>query len=497
MTTTETLAGPSLDATVTSTRTLPLWLTAIGLAALGTWLLFAAAPGINCLLVVVAVSAGHLALTRAQSRRRDGLPLALAVGLAGGAALTSNGAFHFWIGVGIVVQFAVLTLLDAGVPARSLGPLRVALAPFRAAFLMVREFAHRIGTDTPALLRDERNARTLRGIGLALPVVVLFFLILAGADPTFAAWQDAFGDVLSDFQAPGRLVFFAALSILLLGFYGVALRGPNPRAAGAQRPPHAALSDTERFIVLGSILALFVLFLGLQASYLFGNPGARRGSGLTFAEALHRGFVEITIVVTLSAWLIIALDRYAIRGDRERRLRVVQLLLVAACLLLLVSAYHRLVSYQAAYGYTAFRIYVGIYVAAAALALALLAREICTNIDLPRLTRRVMIVAVLALCAPVYWNSAAWVVRRNLARSETTGQLDVAYLARGLSADAVPAAVEALPRLPADQAAFLVKSLMERHAHLVGPARERAQWYEWNLRREAAQRALTELASNQ
>jgi hypothetical protein len=217
---------------------------------------------------------------------------------------------------------------------------------------------------------------------------------------------------------------------------------------------------------------------------------------VTFAEALHRGFVEITIVVTLSAWLIIALDRYAIRRDRERRLRVVQLLLVAACLLLLVSAYHRLVSYQAAYGYTAFRVYVGIYVAAAAFALALLAREICTGIDLARLTRQVMVVAVLALCAPVYWNSAAWVVRRNLARSETTGQLDVAYLARGLSADAVPAAVEALPGLPADQAKLLVKSLMERHAHLE-PAGERAHWYEWNLRREAAQRALTELAASQ
>src|SRR5512145_1724173 len=114
--TTETLTGPSLDATVTSTRTLPLWLTAIGLAAIGTWLLFDAAPGINCLLVVVAVSAGHLALTRKQSRRRDWLPLGLAVGLAGGASLTSHGGFHFWIGAGIVVQFAVLTLLDAGVP---------------------------------------------------------------------------------------------------------------------------------------------------------------------------------------------------------------------------------------------------------------------------------------------------------------------------------------------------------------------------------------------
>ena len=48
----------------TADRRLTLWLTAIGLAAAGTWLLFDAAPGLNWLLVTVAVTVGLVALTR-------------------------------------------------------------------------------------------------------------------------------------------------------------------------------------------------------------------------------------------------------------------------------------------------------------------------------------------------------------------------------------------------------------------------------------------------
>ena len=405
----------------TADRRLTLWLTAIGLAAAGTWLLFDAAPGLNWLLVTVAVTVGLVALTRGRPRRGDWLPVALSVLLAGGAVLTANGAFHFWIAIGIVVQFAVLTLLNAGVSPARLGPLRTAIAPFPAMHLVCREAAYRSDTEARGLLRDERNYRTLRGLALALPVVMVFFLLLGAADPTFAAWREALREMLGDLSMIGRLLFFALLFIGLLGFYGIALRPPAISASSTPSQPRAALTDVERTIVLGSVGALFALFLALQVSYLFGNPGARPGSGLSFAEAIHRGFGEITIVVTLCAGLIIGLDRHAIRGSTESRIRALSFVLVAECLLLLASAYHRLASYEAAYGYTSFRLYVAIYIAAAAIALALLAWEIFTGIDLARLTRRVMIVAVLALCTPIYWNSAAWVVRQNLARRQSTG----------------------------------------------------------------------------
>ena len=476
----------------------PLWLTAIGLAAIGTWLLFDAAPGLNWFVVTVLIAAGLFTVTwrktRGRSLRRDWLPVALAIVLAGGTILTSNESFHFWIALGVFTQFAILTLLNAGLPAERLGPARTAFAPFPAVHLVCLEVTHRSDTEARALLRNERNYRILRGIALALPIVALFFLLLGAADPTLAAWRDALGELLGDSSMIGRLLLFALLFTALLGLYGIALRAPPASGLDPLRQPRAALTDVERTIVLGSVAALFALFLGLQVSYLFGNPGETPGSGLTFAEALHRGFGEITIVVTLCAWLIIALDRHAIRGTREPLVRILEVLVVTACALLLASAYHRLLSYEAAYGYTTFRLYVAIYIAAAAMALALLAWEIWRGIDLVRLTRRIMVVAVLALCTPIYWNSAAWVVRQNLARRHSS-DIDTAYWPNGLSADAVPEIVAALPLLPPAQAEELARNLKQRHASLSDPAGKHSRWYEWNLRREAARRALQSLPS--
>ena len=489
----------ALKSPVVAEGAVTLWLTAIGLAATGTWLLFDAAPGLNWFLVTLLIAAGLFTVTwrktRGRSLRRDWLPVALAIVLAGGAILTSNGFFHFWIALGVFTQFAILTLLCAGLPAERLGPARTAFAPLPALRLVCLEVTQRSDTEARALLRNERNYRTLRGIALALPIVALFFLLLGAADPTLAAWRDALGELLGDSSMIGRLLLFALIFTALLGLYGIALRAPPASALDPPRQPRAALTDVERTIVLGSVAALFALFLGLQVSYLFGNPGETPGSGLTFAEALHRGFGEITIVVTLCAWLIIALDRHAIRGTREPLVRVLEVLVVAACALLLASAYHRLVSYEAAYGYTTLRLYVAIYIAAAAMALALLAWEIWRGIDLVRLTRRIMVVAVLALCTPIYWNSAAWVVRQNLARRHSTDNVDTAYWPNGLSADAVPQIVAALPLLPRAQAEELARNLKQRHTSLSDPAGNHSRWYEWNLRREAARRALQSLPS--
>ncbi len=489
----------ALKSPVVAERAVTLWLTAIGLAATGTWLLFDAAPGLNWFLVTLLIAAGLFTVTwrktRGHSFQRDWLPVALAIVLAGGAVLTSNGFFHLWIALGVFTQFAILTLLNAGLPAERLGPARTAFAPLPALRLVCLEATYRSDTEARALLRNERNYRTLRGIALALPIVALFFLLLGAADPTLAAWRDALGELLGDSSMIGRLLLFALLFTALLGLYGIALRAPPVSALDPLRQPRAALTDVERTIVLGSVAALFGLFLGLQVSYLFGNPGETPGSGLTFAEALHRGFGEITIVVTLCAWLIIALDRHAIRGTREPVVRVLEVLVVAACALLLASAYHRLVSYEAAYGYTTLRLYVAIYIAAAAMALALLAWEIWRGIDLVRLTRRIMVVAVLALCTPIYWNSAAWVVRQNLARRHSTDNIDTAYWPNGLSADAVPEIVAALPLLPRAQAEELARNLKQRYTSLSDPAGKHSRWYEWNLRREAARSALQSLPS--
>lgn len=469
------------------------WTAAIGAGALVTWLVFDALPGLNWPLAMLLVVAGALAAGGSRLWSRLGQHARLALGgallLAGGAVITANGAFHFWIMIGMVVLCAIAALLAAGLPVDRVGPLQMALAPIRAGLLVVVEAGRRCGGEARGLVKDEHSFRALRGAALALPIVCVFFLLLGAADPTLAAWRDALIEALEDLSIVPRAVFFVLVTVVLLGAYGVATSGPRITLP-TETAPRESLADLERIIVLGAVAALFALFVVLQVTYLFGNPGGQVGSGLTYAEALHRGFMELTVAVTLCAALIIAGDRLAIRGAREPLVRALGLLLVAECFVLLGSAAQRLLAYQAAYGYTTLRLYVAIYIVAAACALALLAREVSTSLDLARLTRRVVGIAVLALCVPVYWNSAAWVARQNLERYARTGDIDIQYLAHGQSPDAIPTVMAALPALPPEAAATIEGGLRAS----LGPALDEGQspprWFEWNYRRVAAREAL-------
>jgi hypothetical protein len=85
------------------------------------------------------------------------------------------------------------------------------------------------------------------------------------------------------------------------------------------------LADTERLVVLGSVVVLFTTFLLLQLSYFFGNAPVTRESGVTFAEYARQGFAELTTVATLCTILLVVLDRWPVRGPREWRTRAVAL----------------------------------------------------------------------------------------------------------------------------------------------------------------------------
>ena len=212
---------------------------------------------------------------------------------------------------------------------------------------------------------------------------------------------------------------------------------------------------------------------------------------MTFAEYARRGFGELTVVASVSALLIVVSERYGNDEGRGRILRLLTLTLIAAVLLLLGSAFRRVWLYEAAYGFTTARLYAQVYMVAVAAGLALLSVEVAGDFDAGRLFRRAGAAATILFIALIYWNHEAWIARRNMDRFASTGQLDVAYLARGLSPDAIPAITERLPSLPEPIRSDLHRAVRERHAARTED-RERT-WYEWNLASSRARQALNSL----
>jgi uncharacterized protein DUF4153 len=465
-----------------------LWATAAAVAGFGDWMLFDALPGINWVLWTGAAVAGLLIVSGPRGRPPRWVLVmgAAPIVIAGGAAVTASPPLSALICLAIMLFLAMLMLLTAGLSPRSITARFAATAP-PVALKTAAVQALRRGVEATDLIRSTRARAWVRGLAITLPVLVAFALLLAGADPVFAAWRDAVAALLAGDFVP-RVAFFMALLVVVLGAYGYASLEPEGSPAAEGKAPDRWLGSTERFILLAGVAALFWLFLAVQVGYLFGNLPRIPASGMTFAEYARRGFGELSIVASASALLIVVSERYGNHDGRERTLRLLTFAVIAAVLLLLCSALRRVWLYEAAYGFTTARLYARVYMYGVAVGLAMLALEVAGDFDAGRLFRRAAAAATILFIALIYWNHEAWIAGRNIDRYASTGNLDIVYLTRGLSPDAIPAIAERLPSLPEPMRSDIRRAVQARYAAR-NEGRQRT-WFEWNLASSRAREAL-------
>jgi len=468
-----------------------LWLSSLAVAGFGTWVLFDASIGLNWSLWMT-LAAASLGLSAWLGARRVSAPLAatlaLACALGTGAALTADPVFQALIALCGLTLLA-LAMLVARDPATGWLDLPFVVgAPVVAGALALFEAARR-SIELLGSLAGPRHRPAVRGAAMALPVITVLALLLAGADPILARARDAVLELIECVDFIPRLIFFGALLAGALGAGGVSLReGAVPRTPRPIRPSSARVGGLERLIVLASVAGLFGLFLLLQLSYLYGDPAAIVGSGTSYAEHARRGFGELSTAATICIILILALDRWGAAGAFERVARWISLLLVAETTLLLISAFRRVLLYEAAYGFTTARLYAQVYMVVLGLLLVLLAVELRGGVALPPLLRHAAGLGLGALAVLACWNHEAWIARQNLERAIETARLDATYLVWGLSANALPALTAGVDRLPPGPGAELRLRLLDRY----GPKTtvRACRWYEWNLRHIEAARAL-------
>ena len=486
------MTAPRADEALHVRTLAALWSAALVVAILGTWLLYRAAPGVNWGLTTLGLSVALVGCAAVSRRTLPGTLLAtvaLALALAGGAELTADVVAHLVIALTVCGLLATATVLVRDPRPTCLDVWLVATLPLQAGARLGVEFLGRMG-ETLRLGTSSRWRPLVRGLALAVPIVGVFGLMLAGADPLLAAVRDELIQILTSWDVVPRTIFFGTLFVLTGGACGLAARGPVETPAALAMADRAGLGALERSIVLGSVALLFGGFLALQVSYFFGNLPAVAGSGVTFAEYARRGFAELTIVTTLSLLLVIGLDHRVARSSRGWRVRLVEVVLIGELALLLVSAFRRLLLYEDAYGFTTARLYGQASMVWLAAVLALVALELRHRLDGHRLLRWSAAAAALILVALIYWNHEAWIVRRNVARFTATRQFDARYVVWSLSPNALPALVAALDQLPAEASSSLRLELGKRYA---SPAPGSGQWYEWNVARARAERALRTL----
>lgn len=296
---------------------------------------------------------------------------------------------------------------------------------------------------------DERGDKKvwpiLRGVLIALPVVAVFTALLVSADLIFAQRVEAFFDLLRLENLPEFI--FRSIYIFFIGYVlvGVLLhaahKSEDEKLIGEEKPLIAPfLGFTETSIVLGSVIVLFALFVAVQFQYFFGGQANINLEGYTYAEYARRGFGELVVVAFFSLLLLLGLSYITRRAEKRQRNTFTGLViaLVLLVLVMLVSAFRRLMLYEAAYGFTRMRIYPHVYMIW--LGVLLIGVAVLEILQHQRAVALAMVFASVGFAATLnLLNVDAFIVRQNVARSADVDgeELDVAYLA-SLSYDAVP-----------------------------------------------------------
>jgi hypothetical protein len=323
----------------------------------------------------------------------------------------------------------------------------------------------------------------LIGLALAAPVVAVLWALLASADVVFASFFDPS-------TAIGHLVLLALGAWALLGLLRIAVARPVPTPV----LPLRWLGGLETVVILAAVDALFAAFAVAQVVAL--GEGGRRvieTAGLTYAGYARSGFFQLLVVATLTAALLLALRAWT-RGAQPRLARwllVLSELVVVLTLALVVVSLRRLGLYVEAYGLTMLRLFVAAFTAWVGLVIVLLGAVLAGAWPQRAWFGPAACAAGLALLLALnVVNPEALVFGYNVERGARSAaaaeRLDPGYLGE-LSDDAVPTALELLPRIPAGRA---------REAALAAacnrPAPRHRGWAAANLgraRAEAARRA--------
>jgi hypothetical protein len=302
---------------------------------------------------------------------------------------------------------------------------------------------------SPQERRGQKIWPVVRGIVIALPVLAIFASLLSAADPIFARRLGDFVDLFNIENLPEyifRLVYILVIAYALAGIYlHAAQKSGEPVEEKTWVSPFLGL--TESAIVLGSVVALFAAFVMIQFQYFFGGQVNISIEGYTYSEYARKGFGELVAVAFISLLLLLGLGAITRRENnvQKRIFSILGVVLVGLVIVMLISAYQRLVLYETAYGFSRLRTYTHVFMIW--LGLLLVAVVVLEATHRERAAGLAMLLAALGFILSLgLLNVDALIVERNIQREVQGVEEDVALDAQyflDLSDDAVPPLVAA------------------------------------------------------
>ena len=353
-----------------------------------------------------------------------------------------------------------------------------------------------IGQIHSTVKRRDVWVRAIKGVIMALPILIIFGLLFSQADLAFSKFINSFVNITisertAQYLALLLFAFVAALSFLSYIFFPK--ESPKSETIGKIVSEVQSGRVIEILVFLGLITALFLVFIGFQVTYLFGGESNIANAGFTYAEYARRGFWELLAVAILSLLVLLASEKYAgVESKKDKKFLVPALILIAEVIIVIASAFKRLSLYIDAYSMTMLRFYVAAFIMLILALFILLAVKFVKAKQEQFFTSGTLLSVIAFLTTINLVNPDGFIAKSNMEQFNRTGKLDVNYV-RELSADAVLWKIEMYNKLVGEDKETL-RDLLERQKDNL--QNSSTDWQSTNFSRARALRLLQDAGIN-
>ena len=334
----------------------------------------------------------------------------------------------------------------------------------------------------------------VRGLVIALPIVLCFGSLLASADVVFNQKLDDFFGTEKISEYIQRFILIIIFAYLMMGILlYAATRSKDEKITGEGKSIiKPFLGFTESAVVLGSVSFLFLAFVVVQFQYFFGGETNIGVDGYTYSQYARRGFNELIAVAFFSLVMILGLGTLTHReNDRQKRFYSgISVVVVVLVMVILVSAYQRISLGIDWHGFSRYRLYPRVFLIW--LGILFVAVVVLEIFQRERYFAFATVLVILGFAVTLtLFNIDAATVKHNVFRAWHGKNLNTQHLA-SLSTDAVPALAEeflssSLPTVTREGVGAILACYKYSDYY---PDHSQHDWRSFNLSRWQAQKAL-------
>jgi len=467
----------------------------LGLGLVFHWLFYDKLVGISYPIFIAVVLASYFSLSLYFKTVPGSTSWFLGVAIlvfASFVAVRESMALTFFNVVATLCLLLVLAAISYGQKLRDFEIIDY----LKAIFLLPFQFIASIPTVianlfvSPEQRQGSKMYPIIRGLVITLPILIVFILLFSSADLVFQKYLGKIFDFDLSEILP-RFFLVAVVTIAFVGAFGYLFQKIHPIAPRPIRG-NSNIGLTEVSILLGAINALFLVFILVQITYLFGGEDNITKIGFTYAEYARKGFFELIAVAAFSFLLVFAVERHVPRsGERHAAsFKSLSATLILQVILIMVSSFKRLLLYEDAYGFTPDRFYAHALTVGLGLVFLLLLYKIVFDQKENRFLFSSFVLTTLFLVGLNLFNPDSFMAKQNVNQRLAQNQpqkLDVSSLGR-LSTDATYQMVRLLD--------FPDKTVRNQAAMMLASDRDNVSGQPWQSFHFGRKRALSIIDAN-